>query len=253
MVAERPRTNRKRLIKQHLVQGKEFAVQLQTLLQQPLAHHKPVLAHDLILKILTSFTEALSELNFAGSKGVFQIPKADSDFRKKDKQVVKDRRVCNRRRRNASDSCTRESTTTEDGHAWRKYGQKVILNSKYPRCYYRCSHKYDKECPATKQVQRIKEDPIIYRTTYFDRHVCKCSLKKPLHQVIISGEDSKLHSDISSALDGQDLMPSSPAIMADDFSLEGVVSIMTSSDLHGLDMDDISKFGDFHFEALEFS
>ncbi|XP_060184847.1 uncharacterized protein LOC132614410 [Lycium barbarum] len=183
MVAERPRTNRKRLIKQHLVQGKEFAVQLQTLLQQPLAHHKPVLAQDLILKILTSFTEALSELNFAGCKGVLQIPKADSDFRKKDKQVVKDRRGCNRRRRNASDSFTRESTTTVDGHGWRKYGQKDILNSKYPRCYYRCSHKYDKECRATKQVQRIKEDPIIYRTTYFDRHVCKFSLKEPLHQM----------------------------------------------------------------------
>lgn len=58
-------------------------------------------------------------------------------------------------------------------------------------------------------------------------------------------EESKLqHSDKkSSAVDWQDLIP--------DFSLEGVVS--SYNDLHGLDMDDVSKIGDFHFESLEFS
>ncbi|KAJ8528403.1 hypothetical protein K7X08_022095 [Anisodus acutangulus] len=248
MVPQSPRTIRKRLIEEQLVQGKEFTVQLQTLL----ANHKSVSAHDLIIKILTSFTEALSELTVSGSK---KAPESDSligskdsggDLRTKDKQVVQDRRGCHGKRRKTSDSCMRECTTTEDGHAWRKYGQKVILNSKYPRCYYRCSYKYDQECGATKQVQRIKEDPIIYRITYFGHHICKSrALREPLHQ-ITSEEDSKLQ------LDWKDFMLSSH-IMADDFSLEGVVSSMTSFDLHGLDMVDISKFGDFHFEALEFS
>ncbi|KAK4343562.1 hypothetical protein RND71_036656 [Anisodus tanguticus] len=210
MVPQSPRTIRKRLIEEQLVQGKEFTVQLQTLL----ANHKSVSAHDLILKILTSFTEALSELTVSGSK---KAPESDSligskdsggDLRTKDKQVVQDRRGCHGKRR--------------------------------------CSYKYDQKCGATKQVQRIKEDPIIYRITYFGHHICKsCALREPLHQ-ITSEEDSKLQ------LDWQDFMLSSH-IMADDFSLEGVVSSMTSFDLHGLDMVDISKFGDFHFEALEFS
>ncbi|KAG5600360.1 hypothetical protein H5410_031730 [Solanum commersonii] len=215
------------MVKEHLVQGKEFAVQLQSLLQQPLAHHnKSASPHDLILKILTCFTKALSSVT--GSKDF------SNEFRKKDKQVVKNRRGCYRGKRKALDSWTRETTTTEDEHAWRKYGQKE-------RCYYRCSHKYDQECYATKQVERIKEEePIIYRTKYFGHHVCK----RP-QMITTSREESKLqHSrDKSCALDWQDLIP--------DFSLEGVVS--SYNDLNGLDMDNVGEFGDFHFEALEFS
>jgi len=43
------------------------------------------------------------------------------------------------------------------------------------RCYYRCTHKHDKGCPAIKQVQRIQEDPPLYRTTYYGHHNCKSS------------------------------------------------------------------------------
>lgn len=35
--------------------------------------------------------------------------------------------------RKTSGSWMRESETMDDGCAWRKYGQKNILNSKYPR------------------------------------------------------------------------------------------------------------------------
>lgn len=35
--------------------------------------------------------------------------------------------------RKTSQSRTVISPTTEDGHAWRKYGQKDILHAKYPR------------------------------------------------------------------------------------------------------------------------
>lgn len=83
---ESPRTARKRLIKE-LIQGKEFVVQLQTLLQQPLAgDHQADSAHDLILKIWASFTDALSELTaFPRSKGSKDF---GSEFRKKDKLQV---------------------------------------------------------------------------------------------------------------------------------------------------------------------
>ncbi|KAL0450898.1 UNVERIFIED_CONTAM: putative WRKY transcription factor 70 [Sesamum latifolium] len=61
----------------------------------------------------------------------------------------------------------------EDGHAWRKYGQKVILNAKHPRNYFRCTHKFDQGCQATKQVQKIEDDPPLFRTTYHAQHTCK--------------------------------------------------------------------------------
>lgn len=81
------------------LRGKQFAVQLQSLLQQPLAHHnKSVSPHDLILKILTSFTEALSQLTFHGD-GLIGSKDFGNEFRKKDKQVVKNQRGCYGRKR----------------------------------------------------------------------------------------------------------------------------------------------------------
>ncbi|KAF7822607.1 putative WRKY transcription factor 70 [Senna tora] len=56
----------------------------------------------------------------------------------------------------------------EDGHAWRKYGQKLTRNTKY----LRCSHKYEEGCEAMKQVQRIQEKPPLFRTTYYGLHTC---------------------------------------------------------------------------------
>ncbi|TKY56379.1 WRKY transcription factor 70 [Spatholobus suberectus] len=80
------------------------------------------------------------------------------------------------RRRTAS-AWTILSCTTDDNHAWRKYGQKEILNSEFPRSYYRCSHKYDQGCRATKQVQRDQDNPDMYRTTYIGIHTCNATPK----------------------------------------------------------------------------
>jgi WRKY DNA -binding domain len=41
------------------------------------------------------------------------------------------------------------------------------------RCYYRCTYYRDKNCKATKQVQRQNySDPPLYRATYFYQHTC---------------------------------------------------------------------------------
>ena len=45
------------------------------------------------------------------------------------------------------------------------------------RNYFRCTHKIDQGCQATKQVQKIEDDPPKYRTTYYGRHTCKNLLK----------------------------------------------------------------------------
>ncbi|EOA33257.1 hypothetical protein CARUB_v10022120mg [Capsella rubella] len=55
----------------------------------------------------------------------------------------------------------------------KKYGQKKIKTSPYQRCYYRCSYAKDLNCKGTKRVQKIKDNPPVYRTIYMGKHVCK--------------------------------------------------------------------------------
>ncbi|CAA2998587.1 probable WRKY transcription factor 65 isoform X1 [Olea europaea subsp. europaea] len=55
-----------------------------------------------------------------------------------------------------------------DSWSWRKYGQKPIKGSPYPRGYYRCSSA--KGCPARKQVERSRLEPIKLLITYFCEH-----------------------------------------------------------------------------------
>ncbi|KAL6655843.1 hypothetical protein ACP70R_006669 [Stipagrostis hirtigluma subsp. patula] len=60
----------------------------------------------------------------------------------------------------------------DDGHSWRKYGQKEILGAKYPRGYYRCTHRHSQGCTATKQVQRADADPTLFDVFYHGEHTC---------------------------------------------------------------------------------
>ncbi|MED6155040.1 WRKY Transcription Factor [Stylosanthes scabra] len=39
----------------------------------------------------------------------------------------------------------------DDGYNWRKYGQKQVKGSEFPRSYYKCTHK---SCPVKKKVER---------------------------------------------------------------------------------------------------
>ncbi|KAL8045709.1 hypothetical protein ABFX02_08G132100 [Erythranthe guttata] len=55
-----------------------------------------------------------------------------------------------------------------DSWSWRKYGQKPIKGSPYPRGYYKCSS--SKGCPARKQVERSRVDPTMLVLTYTSQH-----------------------------------------------------------------------------------
>ncbi|KAK6145709.1 hypothetical protein DH2020_022529 [Rehmannia glutinosa] len=113
-----------------------MATKLQTLLHKPVKDHGTVSAEDLALKILTSFTQSLSVLTASAQMSAVDGGGSDSSGGCKKKPGVKDRRGCYKR-----------------------------------RCYLRCTHKYE-GCKATKQVQRIKENPVLYQTTYFNHHTC---------------------------------------------------------------------------------
>ncbi|KAL5231828.1 hypothetical protein ABZP36_030604 [Zizania latifolia] len=60
----------------------------------------------------------------------------------------------------------------DDGLNWRKYGQKDILGAKYPRAYFRCTHRHTQSCNATKQVQRTDGDPLLFDVVYLGEHTC---------------------------------------------------------------------------------
>ncbi|CAL0316501.1 unnamed protein product [Lupinus luteus] len=55
----------------------------------------------------------------------------------------------------------------EDGYRWRKYGQKAVKNSPFPRSYYRCT---SASCNVKKRLERSFTDPSVVVTTYEGQH-----------------------------------------------------------------------------------
>ncbi|KAA8523481.1 hypothetical protein F0562_009904 [Nyssa sinensis] len=56
-----------------------------------------------------------------------------------------------------SGDATVGSAPSEDGYNWRKYGQKQVKGSEYPRSYYKCTHP---NCLVKKKVERSHEGHI---------------------------------------------------------------------------------------------
>ncbi|KAI4338394.1 hypothetical protein MLD38_023458 [Melastoma candidum] len=83
-------------------------------------------------------------------------PASQSSKSKKRKNTLK--KVCEVPAENVS----------SDVWAWRKYGQKPIKGSPFPRSYYRCSS--SKGCLARKQVERNRSDPGMFIVTYTGEH-----------------------------------------------------------------------------------
>ncbi|XP_059629096.1 probable WRKY transcription factor 30 [Cornus florida] len=186
----------KNLIHHELTQGRELTKQLQTHLNVPSSSQEA--RELLVLKILKSYDNALSMLKWNGSVaelqptagggggaiGTSESPRSfsgsphsedsDREFRDQDHKDGSRKRKCMPRWTKQVQVCpgTGLEGPLDDGFNWRKYGQKDILGAKYPRGYYRCTHRNVQGCLATKQVQRSDEDPTIFEITYRGRHTC---------------------------------------------------------------------------------
>ncbi|KAM7472288.1 hypothetical protein LguiA_010471 [Lonicera macranthoides] len=161
-----------------LKQGRELANQLKNHLDTT----SPQTCEFLLEKILSSYEKSLSMLNWSAlmkqqlpvdSLADAISPKSetfehDSKY-KCHKNVFKKRKVTMPRWGKEVRVC---EGALDDGYSWRKYGQKDILRTNFPRAYYRCTHRHTQGCLATKQVQKSDEDPSIFEITYRGKHTC---------------------------------------------------------------------------------
>ncbi|CAI0552278.1 unnamed protein product [Linum tenue] len=198
-----------------LVQGQELTSQLQLLLQNQSANggdlqycYSPTTT-ELLHKISRSFTDAISALSTAANgssgdhdhenhqavsvfshgeqqssagSGPFEEDSGESRKRppaaagKSGAAAGRDNRGTYKRRKTGHSSVIISPSFSQDGHGWRKYGQKEILHAKFPRSYFRCTHKHEQGCKATKQVQRLEQEDEMYSITYLGHHTCKNAL-----------------------------------------------------------------------------
>ncbi|CAM8967890.1 unnamed protein product [Rhodiola kirilowii] len=120
---------------------------------------------DLAVKIVDSFSNSLSML--AGC----QDPEGTGSRKSSASLSSGGRGWCPKPRK--GDLWTQvTSSVTADGYAWKKYGQKCIINAKHPRNYYKCIAK--PQCQALKRVQKMNDD--LYKITHTSHHhTCETS------------------------------------------------------------------------------
>ncbi|KAI3501349.1 hypothetical protein L1887_29215 [Cichorium endivia] len=159
---------------------------------------------------------------------------------------------------------------SSDPWAWRKYGQKPIKGSIYPRSYYRCSS--SKGCMARRQVEQSCTDSSIYILTYtadhnhpqptrrnslagINRNKFKTAPKSPTIndscKTVTRTMDSPFHSPTTpsaSSIDDEVLQQSNikqETMFYSNFDDQGH-TMMT-----GMNDDDLMVFSDDFFEGLE--
>ncbi|KAL1558367.1 transcription factor [Salvia divinorum] len=93
----------------------------------------------------------------------------DNDQKKKTSKQLKAKKTNQKKKREQRFAFMTKSEVDhlEDGYRWRKYGQKAVKNSPFPRSYYRCTNP---ACNVKKRVERSCTDPTIVVTTYEGQH-----------------------------------------------------------------------------------
>lgn len=72
---------------------------------------------------------------------------------------------------------------------------------------------YDQHCQAIKHVQRIREDPPLYRTMYYGHHTCKSSFNSDINlEPFLSSDSSILLSFSNNVIPSKQEYPLSPPL-----------------------------------------
>ncbi|XP_037481222.1 probable WRKY transcription factor 67 [Triticum dicoccoides] len=151
-----------------LVEVREHAATLQTMLQGS-PRVLDMDARELVKGMMAKLSSAMSV--FGSTSGGVE---ASSGRKKRSATASGPHRRSTSRRRSKSPFINMVTARTlNDGKTWRKYGQKYIHASTNPRSYYRCSHKPDQGCQATRQVQESESNPSEYIISYYGQHTCK--------------------------------------------------------------------------------
>lgn len=139
---------------------------------------------DQVLNIQPA-TPNSSSISSASSEAVNDEPpaKVDQDQEEdqlKNKKQLKPKKTNQKRQREARFAFMTKSEVDhlEDGYRWRKYGQKAVKNSPFPRSYYRCTST-SSSCNVKKRVERSFNDPSIVVTTYEGQHTHPSPLMMP--------------------------------------------------------------------------
>ncbi|KAE8681458.1 Detected protein of unknown function [Hibiscus syriacus] len=235
-----------------LTQGRELARQLQAYLNAPTSSRGP--RELLVLRIQASYEKALSMLNCNTSLstdqpqsselaiGLSESPSSHTvsprtedsnhDFKEQNKKRKTLPRWAQKVR--VTPGAALEGPL-DDGFSWRKYGQKDVLGAKYPRGYYRCTHRNVQGCLARKQVQRSDEDPTIFEITYRGTHTCNLAshVKLPLgiskNQEQGRSNQQRLSSSMAAPnVKVEDNLVYSPPVMGNSFFAENVSSSFIS-------------------------
>ncbi|WOK96722.1 hypothetical protein Cni_G05429 [Canna indica] len=166
--------------KEELIKGQKLATRLQVLLEEklPLENYSGPAATGLLIEVKCSFSKVLSLLDL---EEVPEAPLGDANSPCSDEQrgeisrikkkIQPPRKSGYRRRAHPYTCRTVLRKEIEDGYTWRKYGQKIIHGATNQRSYYRCTHKHDRDCQATRQVQKT-EGNTLYAITYMGEHTC---------------------------------------------------------------------------------
>ncbi|KAL6649875.1 hypothetical protein ACP70R_014099 [Stipagrostis hirtigluma subsp. patula] len=166
-----------------LFEAREGVSRLRTFLLQ-LDDHRAPCAEQVADGVLDRLSSAMSALGVGGAaaEGHQSPAAAGSDGAGQQQSVSSGGSTRKRRlsRRSQRPSDKRVTAILEDGHVWRKYGQKEIQNSRHPRSYYRCTHRSDQGCNAKRHVQLCESNPPKYVITYYGEHTCRDPSTLPL-------------------------------------------------------------------------
>ncbi|XP_019706049.1 transcription factor WRKY45-1 [Elaeis guineensis] len=153
-----------------LIKGQEAAARLEVLLQETTLGNSAIEAFK---EVWDSFSRSISLLDSGKPLETGQDPAITGVSKKRKTSPGEVKRGASRRRSQPTSLRMVLSKTLDDGYTWRKYGQKEIQSSKFPRAYFRCTHKFDQGCNAIRQVQRSEVDESMFIITYMGDHTCR--------------------------------------------------------------------------------